>query len=349
MNKGVFFIPIFKKNILQHEILNQIHDNCLLCEKSNVNEAFFGEHLTDKYEKVSSSLMMVSMFSKNTKKIKLGTLTTNLNFYHPSISAAMIAQADNSTNGRLILGIGCGANLSDIEVTENLENNNHGLMLESCDIIKKILYKNNTKLNITTKNFKISNKNSLNKKLGLGYFNKLYKSRKNLEIIMPVLGYDSYNVKICAQQNWSIVISNFCSQELVEHHIQKYIDYSDLNREKALKKIKLCRTIFLSEQEKHAKDYLLHKESPFLFLNKVIFNKLKNSSKTSCFGNSKNYVEATRNTVLCGNKNNVRDYLDNLSNNFRGEISSLIYTSVPKTSKKIFNNSLDIFCENLKI
>ena len=82
---------------------------------------------------------------------------------------------------------------------------------------------------------------------------------------MPVLGYNSYNVKICAQQNWSIVISNFCSQELVEHHIQKYIDYSDLNREKALKKIKLCRTIFYQNRKNTLKIIYYIKNHFFIF------------------------------------------------------------------------------------
>ena len=349
MNKGIFFIPIYNKNFPLDQIMEEIHENCIKAERNNINEVFFGEHITDKFEKISSSLMMVSMFSKITKKIKLATLTTNLNFYHPSILAALISQADNASKGRLILGIGSGANLSDIEVIENLGKNNHALMLESYGIIKKLLYQNNTILKFKTKNFKVTNQKTFNEKLGLGYFNKLYKSRKNLEIIMPVLGENSYNLKICAQNNWSIVISNFCSQSLVEHHISKYLEYSSLSRTKALKKIKLSRTIFLTESGKESKKYLLKNNSPFLFLNKVIFNKLKTFSKNSCFGGSKNYIEATKDTVLHGSMKDVNNYLDKLNNKFKGELSSLIYTSVPKTKYKIYNNSLDIFCKSLKV
>ena len=45
----------------------------------------------------------------------------------------------------------------------------------------------------------------------------------------------------------------------------------------------------------------------------------------------------------------VNNYLDKLNNKFKGELSSLIYTSVPKTKYKIYNNSLDIFCKSLKV
>ena len=46
--------------------------------------------------------MIAASLALMTKKIKLGTLTTNLNFYHPSILAAQIALIDNLSKGRLI-------------------------------------------------------------------------------------------------------------------------------------------------------------------------------------------------------------------------------------------------------
>ena len=52
------------------------------------------KHITDRHS-ITSSLLMVSILSKLTKKIKLGTLTTNLNFHNPAIVAAMISMADN--------------------------------------------------------------------------------------------------------------------------------------------------------------------------------------------------------------------------------------------------------------
>ena len=61
---------------------------------------------------------------------------------------------------------------------------------------------------------------------------------------MPVLGENSYNLKICAQNNWSIAISNFCSQNLVEYHISKYLEYSSLSRSKALKNKIIKNNIF---------------------------------------------------------------------------------------------------------
>ena len=84
----------------------------------------FGEHITDQHEKITSSLLMVSSLSAITRNIQLGTLTMNLNFYHPSVAASLISLADNLSKGRLILGIGCGANQTDVESIGGLSNNN---------------------------------------------------------------------------------------------------------------------------------------------------------------------------------------------------------------------------------
>ena len=106
MKKSVFYIPCYPKNTKTYKIIEQIKQSILLCDRSGFEEAFFGEHIADKHEKISSSLMIAASLALMTKKIKLGTLTTNLNFYHPSILAAQIALIDNLSKGRLILGVG---------------------------------------------------------------------------------------------------------------------------------------------------------------------------------------------------------------------------------------------------
>ena len=156
---------------------------------------------------------MVSAMSQITKKIKLGTLTTNLNFYEPSVLASLISMVDNLSEGRLLLGIGSGANQTDLESINSLEKENYKIMLESYQIIKKLLLSKN-QVRLKSKNFYVSTKKTGNKYLGLGYFNNLYKNREDLEIIMPALNQGSYNVEICSKNCWSIVISNFCSEKL---------------------------------------------------------------------------------------------------------------------------------------
>ena len=46
---------------------------------------------------------------------------------------------DNLSEGRLLLGIGSGANQTDLESINSLEKENYKIMLESYQIIKKLL------------------------------------------------------------------------------------------------------------------------------------------------------------------------------------------------------------------
>ena len=105
MEKGLFSIPLYGKNTPFDKITDEITQQVIDSEKWGVKEAFFGEHITDRHEKITSSLLMAATMSKLTKKIKLGTLTTNLNFNNPAISASLIAMVDNLSKGRLILGM----------------------------------------------------------------------------------------------------------------------------------------------------------------------------------------------------------------------------------------------------
>jgi Coenzyme F420-dependent N5,N10-methylene tetrahydromethanopterin reductase and related flavin-dependent oxidoreductases len=186
MNKGIFSIPVHKSNTNVEVVLNEVFKQTIKADEWGLKEAFFGEHITDKHEKIASSLMMVASLSKVTKKIKLGSLTTNLNFFNPATAASLISMVDNLTNGRLILGVGSGANMSDVEAINSIDKENHSISLESLDIIKKLLNSDDL-IDISSKNFKVSTKKFGSKKLGLGYFNGLYNQRDNLEIVMPAL------------------------------------------------------------------------------------------------------------------------------------------------------------------
>ena len=345
MNKGIFFIPLYQQKKDFSDILDEIILTIKFVDKKKFSEVYFGEHLTDRHEKITSSIMMVAAAASFTNKVKLGTLTTNLNFYPPAVSAAQISLADNISKGRLILGIGSGANNSDKEAVGLLKTEGHELTLESLQIIKKVLFNKNFNSH-KTKNFFVSVNKSKNSKLGLGYFNKLYKNRKNLEIIMPALGKNSYNVELCAKNKWSIVISNFCSDELIENHIKNYIKFSPLKKTEALKKIKLSKFIFISE-DKNIEKHLFNKNSPYFKSVKIIFEKLKTFNRHHCFGENVNSVaDAMRNIIIYGNIKEVKEQISSKIIKKYGRLSSLIYVSLPK-DKKIYNNSLKLFATKI--
>ncbi len=346
MNKGIFFIPVNDQNKKNDVLFDEIINQTVNAEKWGIKEAFFGEHITDRHEKISSSLSMVSALSYLTKEIKLGTLTTNLNFFKPATISAIISQVDNLSKGRLMLGVGSGANRSDVEAVDMLEKDNHKIMLEILSILKKIFYENDG-FNIKTENFNVSTEKNFNSDLGLGYFNKLYNNRKNLEIVMPALNKDSYNVKLCAKNEWSIVISNFCSEEIIDNHITSYLKNSNLQKDQALKKIKLSKLIFVSEDKNNLESKLTDEESPYLKVVDVIYKKLKTFNKHQCFGESvKSSLEALKKICIYGNPDQVKEKILKYKTKY-GSLSSIVFVDVPKTNKNSYDKSLELFAKHV--
>ena len=346
MKKSVFYIPCYPKNTKTNKILNEIKQSILICDENNFEEAFFGEHIADKHEKVSSSLMIAASLALLTKKIKLGTLTTNLNFYHPSILAAQIALIDNLSKGRLILGVGSGSNRSDVELNNLIEENNYLLSLEVLKIVKKLLMAKGL-INITSKNFKISSKKFGSKALGLGYFDNLFDNRKNLEYIMPALNPNSRNVINCAKKGWGIVISNFCDLDVVKNHIDNYLKHSPLTKKKELKKIRLARFIHVVRNKKNVNKAFLN-SSPYMQVLKIIYKKLNKNKLTGCFGNKVSMKNIAKSLIITGTPKEVSKKIK-VMNKEIGEIYNLTYVHVPLVNNQIFDDSLKLFSKNVTI
>ncbi len=342
MKKGIFYIPCYPKETKLDKIVNEIKSSVIFCDKHNFKEAYFGEHLADKYEKITSSLNIISAISLLTKKIKLSSLTTNITFYNPSVLASHIALVDNLCKGRLNLGIGSGSNISDVESVNLIDQDNRGKMVEILSIIMK-LFKSKNLVNLKTKNFKVSTIKKGNKNLGLGFYNPLYKSRNNLEIVIPALNPDSRNVKNAAIKKWTIVISNFCTQDVVRNHVENYISNSPLARKDALKKIKLARFIFVTSDKKNIKK-LFKPSSPHMGVLKTIYSKLKHYNRLDCFGNYKKLSlnHLAQKLFIYGNQKEVTQKIRNLKKEF-GEVDTIVYTHVPRVKNQEFNNSLKLF------
>ena len=74
MNKGIFYIPLYQQKKDFSEILDEVVATLKFVDKKKFSEAFFGEHLTDMHEKITSSIMMVAAAAPFTNYLKLEPL-----------------------------------------------------------------------------------------------------------------------------------------------------------------------------------------------------------------------------------------------------------------------------------
>src|SRR5436853_7459815 len=115
MRLGLFMMPIHPQQLDPAHTLQQDREAIILSDRLGFYDAFVGEHLTDRCENVTNSLIFLATLISDTKTIKLGTGTSNLSHSHPALIAAHAAMFDHLAKGRFIFGISPGTLASDAE------------------------------------------------------------------------------------------------------------------------------------------------------------------------------------------------------------------------------------------
>src|SRR5437868_2318825 len=115
MRLGYFTMPVHPMHRDWTQTLQEDRQSIILANQLGFYDAFVGEHLTDKCETITNSLMFLATLLPVTKSIKLATGTTNLSHLHPVLAAAHAAMFDHLAQGRFIFGVSPGALPSDAE------------------------------------------------------------------------------------------------------------------------------------------------------------------------------------------------------------------------------------------
>src|ERR1700710_1309351 len=120
------------------ETLREDQDAVVLADRLGFHDAFIGEHLTDRHENITNSLIFLATLVPATDQIKLATGTTNLSHQHPALVAVHSAMFDHLSGGRFILGVSPGALPSDAEVLGILGEDRNQIFAEAIDIITRM-------------------------------------------------------------------------------------------------------------------------------------------------------------------------------------------------------------------
>ena len=103
------------------------------------DEAWIGEHHSAGWENISSPEIFIAAAAERTKHIRLGTGVTSLPYHHPMMVANRMVQLDHMTRGRVNLGVGPGALVSDAYMLGIDPTTQRQRMDESLGIIKRLL------------------------------------------------------------------------------------------------------------------------------------------------------------------------------------------------------------------
>src|SRR3977135_640528 len=78
MRLGYFTMPVHPMHRNWTETLKEDREAIILADKLGFHDAFMGEHLTDRCENVTNSMLFQATLIAETKQIKLATGTANL-------------------------------------------------------------------------------------------------------------------------------------------------------------------------------------------------------------------------------------------------------------------------------
>ena len=103
------------------------------------DEAWIGEHHSAGWELIASPEVFIGVAAERTRHIKLGTGVVSLPYHHPLMVANRMVLLDHLTRGRVMLGVGPGALVTDALMLGLDPNTLRPRMEESMGVIVRLL------------------------------------------------------------------------------------------------------------------------------------------------------------------------------------------------------------------
>ena len=116
MKLGMFLMPISRPDRPLTEAIDWYLEVIRKAEEFGYSEMWIGEHMTSRWERITSPQQIIARALADTERIMLGTGVEILYQQHPVTLALALAQLDHMARGRLLFGFGAGATLTDYQL-----------------------------------------------------------------------------------------------------------------------------------------------------------------------------------------------------------------------------------------
>ncbi|RAI57833.1 LLM class flavin-dependent oxidoreductase [Roseicella frigidaeris] len=136
---GIFLAPFHR--VGDNPTLSLTRDMELIqwLDHLGFDEAWIGEHHSAGWEIIASPEIFIAAAAERTRHIMLGTGVTSLPYHHPLLVAQRFVQLDHMTRGRVMMGAGPGALVSDAYMMGIKAEDQRRMMDESLDAITRLL------------------------------------------------------------------------------------------------------------------------------------------------------------------------------------------------------------------
>jgi alkanesulfonate monooxygenase SsuD/methylene tetrahydromethanopterin reductase-like flavin-dependent oxidoreductase (luciferase family) len=267
------------------DTLREDREAVVLADQLGFHDAFIGEHLTDRHENITNSLLFLATLIPETSNIRLATGTTNLSHTHPVLVAVQSAMFDHLAGGRFILGVSPGALPSDAEILGILGEDRNKLFAEAIDIITAMWEAEAPyDLDLPDNRFRVSTAATLDLDLGVGVVARPLQSPRP-EIVGTVVAPFSKGVVAMGARDFHPLSANFLLPQWVATHWGKYEEgKAAAGAVASVEDWRVARTIFVADDERVAREYGRDAEnSPYRFYYAQMLKKMTKIGRLELF------------------------------------------------------------------
>ncbi|MEU6642771.1 LLM class flavin-dependent oxidoreductase [Saccharomonospora sp. NPDC046836] len=355
MRLGYFSMPLHPLGRPWRETLGEDREAVVLADRLGFHDAFIGEHLTDRHENITNSLLFLATLISDTERIRLATGTTNLSHQHPVLVAAHAAMFDHLADGRFILGVSPGALPSDAEVLGILDEDRDQLFAEAIDIITAVWESDPPyKLDLPGNRFAVTTESTIDLDLGVGVLPKPLQSPRP-EIVGTVVAPFSKGVVAMGQRDFHPLSANFLLPQWVATHWPNYVQ----GKESAGAPVstadwRVARTIFVADDPAVAEDYGRDAEnSPYRYYYGKVLAKMRKIGRLGLFKTHREQPDdeitldhVLSELVITGTPEQVAEQIVALRE-VTGDFGELVYAGLDWVDPHLARRSMELMAERV--
>jgi alkanesulfonate monooxygenase SsuD/methylene tetrahydromethanopterin reductase-like flavin-dependent oxidoreductase (luciferase family) len=355
MRLGFFTMPMHGMERDWAQTLKEDRETVILADRLGFHDAFIGEHLTDRMERVTNSMMFLASLVSDTKTIKLATGTSNLSQSHPVLVASQAAMLDHLAEGRFIFGISPGALSTDAEALGILDEDRNRMFAEAIDVILEIWKRDPPyDIDLPGNRYKVSTRRTMAEHLGVGVLPKPYQT-PHPEIVGTVLAPFSKGVVEMGKRDFHPLSANFLLSRWLPSHWQNYAEgKAAVGAVADPKDWRVARTIFVADDEKTAERYgRTDPNSPYGAYYRQILAKLHRSKRLFVMKESKDQPDEAvtwdfvmDQLVIFGTVNRVVDRILALHEEI-GDFGELVYAGMDWADPALTKRSMQLMAEEV--
>ncbi len=352
MKLGFFTMPIHPVGRNLVDTLKEDRELAVIAEHLGFVEGFFGEHITDGAETITSALIFIAWILNQTKTIKLGTGTINLPNHHPAMVAAEVAMVDHMAEGRFLMGISPGGLLSDAEVFGNLDADRNGMFVEAINQILEI-WRTDPPYKIKGRFWNVSTERTLMPEFGQGFIHKPYQ-RPHPPIVITAVAPFSKGVTEAAARGWEPISANFLLPQWVKTHWLNYVEGCRRGGRPAdSNNWRVAKSIFVADDLETARRYATEPVGPYYAYYKSLVTKLVKNGRANLFKPNQDLPDSSVTVesvvdqcVIWGTPEKVTEDLLAFRE-YIGDFGTLLYAGHDWKDKKLALRSLELMAEKV--